>query len=169
MLILYINNFYFYSGCHYYWNSVDDVVSWLPPDHPKSEISKTAAALRRELDAVALPLPSVNDGLPDYSEAENLIAALIEQVQAAPKSPPMPMLPPELPPPIHKKPKPRDLDKVLNKKSKKQTRSNNTPLDPMDPASYSDIPRGKWSAGLLPETEKTVGMDIDRGEENDID
>jgi hypothetical protein len=30
----------------------------------------------------------------------------------------------------------------------KRKNANSRALDPMDPSSYSDIPRGKWSAGL---------------------
>ena len=32
-------------------------------------------------------------------------------------------------------------------------------LDPMDPASYSDIPRGKWSDGLARHNEAKTGAD----------
>lgn len=32
------------------------------------------------------------------------------------------------------------------------------PLDPMDPAAYSDVPRGKWSDGLTTEGSKS-GVD----------
>lgn len=40
------------SGVHYYWNTVDDTVSWLPPDHPDANIAKSAAVLRKELEAL---------------------------------------------------------------------------------------------------------------------
>jgi len=32
-------------------------------------------------------------------------------------------------------------------------------LDPMDPASYSDVGRGTWSSGLREETETKTGVD----------
>lgn len=41
-------------GCFYYWNTVNNIVSWLPPAHPKATPTKSAAALRRQLEEVAL-------------------------------------------------------------------------------------------------------------------
>lgn len=41
-----------FSGVHFYWNTIDDTVSWLPPDHPNAVISKSAATLRREMEAL---------------------------------------------------------------------------------------------------------------------
>jgi len=44
---------YFYisicSGQHYYWDWSSDLVSWLPPGHPKCQISQPASQLREEL------------------------------------------------------------------------------------------------------------------------
>jgi hypothetical protein len=30
------------------------------------------------------------------------------------------------------------------------------PLDPMDPAAYSDVPRGTWTTGIYPQLVKKV-------------
>lgn len=38
-----------YSGHHYYWDWSSDLVSWLPPGHPKCQISQPASQLREEL------------------------------------------------------------------------------------------------------------------------
>ncbi|XP_037935252.1 uncharacterized protein LOC119669433 [Teleopsis dalmanni] len=40
-------------GCYYFYNTVDSLVSWLPPTHPKSQITKSAAVLRRQLEESA--------------------------------------------------------------------------------------------------------------------
>lgn len=40
---------YIYSGQHYYWDWLSDLVSWLPPGHPKCQISQPASQLREEL------------------------------------------------------------------------------------------------------------------------
>lgn len=57
-----------------------------------------------------------------------------------------------------KKPKARDLEKTIRSRTERRQRADAQKesglLDPMDPAAYSDIPRGKWSAGLDRETEK---------------
>lgn len=63
------------------------------------------------------------------------------------------------PAPVQKKTKSRDLEKILRtKKGRKQYHETSDKLDPMDPAAYSDIPRGKWSAGLNVDEGKT-GVD----------
>lgn len=38
------------SGVHYYLNTSDNTVSWLPPSHPKAVVSKSAAQLRKETE-----------------------------------------------------------------------------------------------------------------------
>lgn len=40
--------FFFCRGRHYYWDTDTDVVSWLPPAHPRASISMCAANLREE-------------------------------------------------------------------------------------------------------------------------
>lgn len=40
---------FFNSGRHYYWDWSSDLVAWLPPDHPKCQISQPASQLREEL------------------------------------------------------------------------------------------------------------------------
>lgn len=48
-----------------------------------------------------------------------------------------------------KKTKSRDLEKILRtKKGRRQFYEKSDTVDPMDPAAYSDIPKGRWSAGL---------------------
>lgn len=54
----------------------------------------------------------------------------------------------------------RDLmrEKEKEKEKKKKTRArkrSESPIDPMDPAAYSDIPKGKWSDGLETGGQKT--------------
>ena len=34
---------------HYYWDWASDLVAWLPPSHPKCQISQPASQLREEL------------------------------------------------------------------------------------------------------------------------
>lgn len=38
------------SGVHYYLNTSDNTVSWLPPSHPRAVVSKSAAQLRKETE-----------------------------------------------------------------------------------------------------------------------
>lgn len=146
----------FDTGCatHYYWNTVDDVVSWLPPSHPQSKVSRSAAMIRREMDVDEEDREK--DGDDDGGES-------LANVPLPPTSEPPPMLANiSLPPPPTKKPRNRDLDRAIRPKHERQGRykppTESGKLDPMDPASYSDIPRGKWSDGLEQENKK-AGVD----------
>lgn len=94
----------------------------------------------------------------DENDEENIQQAMegIEQGNSSDSNPAI--ITREQPKPIPvKKPKARDLDKVLRSKSERRMKraEMETSLDPMDPAAYSDIPRGKWSAGLECENTKT--------------
>lgn len=114
--------------------------------------------LRRELEA-SLPEQEENeecniqppiDGVEqDYTNDSNQLNVVRES---------------QLKPPPIKKSKSRDLDKILRSKSERRMRKDaaETAIDPMDPAAYSDIPRGKWSAGLECENTKT-GADSTAG------
>lgn len=144
-----MDSFFFCRGIHYYWNTVDDTVSWLPPSHSKAVISKSAAMLRRELEA-SQPEQDEND--------EENIQQPMEGIEQSYSSDSNPAMIREQPKAVAvKKPKARDLDKVLRSKSERRMKRAEveTSLDPMDPAAYSDIPRGKWSAGLECENTKT--------------
>lgn len=123
------------AGCeaYYFWNKDDDSVSWLPPKHPKATIGKSAATIRSER-------PDMTPDNPEESVSMQL------------------MPPPRRSPPPQdyyqkssgaKKTKSRDLEKILRtKKGRRKFYENSETVDPMDPAAYSDIPKGRWSAGL---------------------
>lgn len=132
------------------------MVSWLPPAHPKAVLSKSAASLRKELEAL----------LPEIEEAdENNMSICIEGMNIELpipqfEKPPIEPEPAKLP--LIKKPKARDLEKTIRSRTERRQRvdaiKESGALDPMDPAAYSDVPRGKWSAGLEHENDKT-GVD----------
>jgi polyglutamine-binding protein 1 len=121
------------GGCesYYFWNKIDDQVSWLPPKHPKAILGKSAATIRSEKDRPDL----------DAMDEPSMM------MPPAARSPPPETY--QRPPPMQKKTKSRDLEKILRtKRGRKQFHENSDKLDPMDPASYSECGRGKWSAGL---------------------
>lgn len=130
-------------------------MAWLPPTHPDAEVSKSAATIRKEMEEVVVEEhPDVSDELRPGSPPDNL--AML----------PLPLSEPpttiSMPPPPLKRQRNRDLEKTM-RKNEKRSRGYKPPknldvLDPMDPAAYSDIPRGKWSAGLEQESAKT-GVD----------
>lgn len=113
------------EGCgqHYFWNVHNNLVSWYPPAHPNAVHSESAAHLREER------LLKEGDDSDDSSEASD---------QEVPQQP-------------HKEKKKERREKekeLVHHRDKKRTRVKDNDLDPMDPASYSDIARGSWTSGL---------------------
>lgn len=127
-----------HSGVHYYWNTSDNTVSWLPPFHPKANVSRSAAAQRKEIEDSQLELDENEDGnsQPQMESVEMEYTSDSNQLNAI-REPPPPK-----PAPL-KKPRARDLDKVLRAKDERRKKKDagEGVLDPMDPAAYSDIPR----------------------------
>lgn len=119
------------SGHFYYWDTDKDIVSWLPPKHPRSVLSHSAAVLREELHA-RLALREKQE-----IEEKRKRSASEERENRKEKS------------------------SSSNSRSKtyKKSHDRKDPLDPMDPAAYSDIPRGTWSAGLETRSEAKTGVD----------
>lgn len=117
-------------GCaaFYFWNEDEQVVSWLPPSHPKAQISKTAAILRREM------------------ELDPSNAPLDEAIPRLYKPRPATEYDEKLKPPIVLPPRPKPAPKLP--KWNRKSRADLGPNDPMDVSSYSDVPRGSWSSGL---------------------
>lgn len=62
-----------FSGVHYYWQTTDEMVSWLPPGHPKAVITKSAASLRKELEALLPEMEEVEENnMSIYIEGMNI-------------------------------------------------------------------------------------------------
>ncbi|CAG4953892.1 unnamed protein product [Parnassius apollo] len=111
------------TGQHYFWNVHNNLVSWLPPAHPQAIPSESAAHLREER------LLKEGDESDDSSEASDQ----------------------EVPQQQHKEKRHERRDKnreMVHHRDKKRQRVKDNDLDPMDPASYADIPRGNWTSGL---------------------
>lgn len=124
----------------------------MPPSHPRAAITRSAAVLRKELEA----------SQPELDENEDTNIQLpMEGVDADYDVNPSNVIREPQPKPLPvKKPKARDLEKVLRSKSERRMKKDaSAVLDPMDPAAYSDVPRGKWSAGLENDSGVKTGAD----------
>lgn len=102
-----------------------DLVSWLPPRHPKSKATECTAKLRMKLHQPLLKEISIereSDRRRDYRDRH------------------------------HRDRRDRDRRdderRRYDDKDRNRRRMRNDHLDPMDPSAYSDIPRGTWSDGL---------------------
>lgn len=120
------------AGRHYFWEMSSDMVSWLPPGHPKASVSESAATVREDRHLVATDA----DGSDRDSDSSNE-----EEEEILPRG---------------KEEKKVERERKHNGRVK--TKSND--LDPMDPAAYSEAPRGKWSDGLDRGIEAKTGVDV---------
>lgn len=110
-------------GRHYFWNVHNNLVSWLPPSHPNANPSESAAHLREER------LLKEGDESDESSEASD--QEMPQQQQKEKRR--------------DRREKEREM---VHRRDKKRPRVKDNDLDPMDPAAYSDIPRGSWTSGL---------------------
>ena len=121
------------TGRFYYWNTETDKVAWLPPKHPKCVILDAASVQRvKELKKLQQTLNELtankvkhkdkdNDNVNDKGYDSDEDYSTSDRLSARLRS---------------------------HKMAKKEHRMYESKLDPMDPAAYSDIPRGTWSSGL---------------------
>lgn len=109
-----------------------DLVSWLPPKHPKAIPTEPAAKLRERLTS---PPIEVEKPRPIPAEEER------DDRRRHYK---------------HSDRRERDKDSKEDRRHSRhddrdrgsRKRSRKDDIDPMDPAAYSDIPQGTWSDGL---------------------
>eukprot|EP00088_Acartia_fossae_P067710 TRINITY_DN8479_c0_g1_i1.p1 TRINITY_DN8479_c0_g1~~TRINITY_DN8479_c0_g1_i1.p1 ORF type:complete len:327 (-),score=89.10 TRINITY_DN8479_c0_g1_i1:3-983(-) len=132
------------TGRHYYWCTKTDKVSWLPPGHPRAQPSDAASKLREDLSVEAsqkqkeqeeetMSMDSEEES--DDEEEEN---RRLEEKRRKEKE------------------KRKEEERKLKEKRKKM---DDDPLDPMDPAAYSDVPRGSWTTGLPDQATAKSGVD----------
>ncbi|KAJ8714040.1 hypothetical protein PYW08_007660 [Mythimna loreyi] len=119
-------------GQHYFWNVHNNLVSWLPPAHPRATPTESAAHLREER------LLKEGDESDESSEASDQEVPQQQQHK-------------------EKKQERREKEKDLVHHRTKRQRVKDNDLDPMDPAAYSDIARGSWTSGL--DTHAKTGVD----------
>ena len=127
-------------GRHYYWCTKTDKVSWLPPGHPKAKITDAASKVREamagrkseerftaaEKDDDNMDLESDGGDSDDDAEEDR---RLEEQRR-------------------REKQERKEEERRFAGKKRKGRGDDDGALDPMDPAAYSDVPRGSWATGL---------------------
>lgn len=129
------------TGRHFYWCTRTDKVSWLPPGHPKAKITEAASHVR-EMIQNQIHMEPDNEDFEDEDEEEDESDEANEmELDSDMES-------------DHEEEERRRREKEQRRsssnsgKAKKNRSHSSSKLDPMDPASYSDIPRGSWSSGL---------------------
>ena len=131
------------TGRFYYWNPRTEQVSWLSPSHPRAQISQSAEALG--LIGKVGNLDSEGEEEMDAQEEE------AEQESASDSS-----VSDEDDDFIDKRGRVKERKRIPEfRKGRKRDE-----IDPMDPASYSDIPLGGWSDGLDQRGKAKTGVDV---------
>jgi len=133
-------------GRHYYWNIKTDQVSWLPPGHPKAQPVDPASKVRQALATAPARLDDNTDNmdLDSDNDSDDEEDRRIEEQRRREKE------------------RRRDEEKrIVGRDDKKKGRKGREEdsLDPMDPAAYSDVPRGNWSTGLPDQSSAKSGVD----------
>lgn len=137
------------SGASYFWNTMTNQVSWLHPLDPKANVTNPVSKDRQGgahevMPNYVIPSPLVIAAL-DASGNEkeqvlnigkhpSLVKGSQKKIQAA----------------VKRKQQERDL---------RGKRKKSDDLDPLDPAAYSDVPRGTWSSGLVEKGDAKTGVD----------
>lgn len=143
---------------YYYWHIDSEEVSWFPPNHPRSKITFSADRSNESISGTKSHLNRLKDAL--GADSINLTSALANQnLNIDDDSEKQRMERKELM-------KERNRDKFQNKDKIKQRRKDiienkriKGGIDPMDPASYSDISVGNWSSGLDQRGMAKTGVD----------
>lgn len=138
-------------GRHYYWDTRSDKVSWLPPGHPKSVVMEPASKAR-EIIASKPKRPDPDDAdnmdLDSDNGSDEEEDRRIEEQRRKEKE--------------RRREESRavssKLERAGNNKRKAKFNDDDA-LDPMDPAAYSDVPRGSWSVGLPTGGDAKTGVD----------
>nr|CAG4650345.1 EOG090X0A6P [Sida crystallina] len=128
------------TGRHFYWCIETDRVAWFPPGHPKAIPVLAAAQVRQNL--------SNQKNIQDKESDKEMGCDERKDTESWKK-----------PQDHFQDIKDRRQEDRNKGKAKARVKFNDGPLDPMDPASYSDIPRGSWSTGLPTGEEAKTGVD----------
>nr|CAG4636371.1 EOG090X0A6P [Eubosmina coregoni] len=120
---------------HYYWCIESDKVSWFPPGHPKACPVVAAAKVRENIsNKNSSPEKESDREMGCDNQIMDVSIPPVAAVESVKKQ-------------AHFREKQHEERNIT--KGKGRVKFNDQPLDPMDPASYSDVPRGSWSTGLV--------------------
>jgi len=132
------------SGHKYYWNVHTNMVSWRHPQDAKADITLPASfQLKKDTNAdkekSAVTGEEDTENRPTEKKIEEKKAPIKVNTGKHPS--------------LLKAQREKDRLNPYKKKQKKDE------LDPMDPASYSDVPRGNWNSGLREDIDVKTGVD----------
>eukprot|EP00092_Neocalanus_flemingeri_P001573 GFUD01001676.1.p1 GENE.GFUD01001676.1~~GFUD01001676.1.p1 ORF type:complete len:328 (-),score=128.60 GFUD01001676.1:57-1040(-) len=134
-------------GRHYYWCTKTDKVSWLPPGHPKGSITDPASKVREMLVKKEKEKQEETDNadnmdLDTDNESDEEEDRRLEEQRRR-----------------EKERRREEERRIVGKDKRGRKGRDDDTLDPMDPAAYSDVPRGNWATGLPDQASAKTGVD----------
>lgn len=155
-------------GRYYYWNTETDLVSWLPPGHPRCQVSRSAATLRKEMLTERKKFQGNDDDSKQVASAMNEDDDLDDDEAMTDASDAS-----EDETPVREQRRDHSKDKRdhgrdrssgggdrRDRKRDHKGRAKRDEIDPMDPAAYGECERGSWSSGLPQRNEARTGADV---------
>lgn len=149
---------------YYYWSVQTDQVCWLSPGHPRAEITMSAEKLQAAAAGRGL-LTSLDDDVEEAEEdAENMDDDKMSGDSDLSDS--LSDTDSEEERRRARSQRERDMDRRGGRsrgswrEDNRRGRKRRDDLDPMDPAAYSDIPRGGWTDGLDTRGSAKTGVDV---------
>jgi len=140
------------SSHEYYWNVHTNHVSWRHPNDPKADVTYPAVWLQQQQQQKAqeeIKQAQKNASTKSdekRSEEERKGDKALKQKVKTGKHPS-----------LIKAQRQKEKQNPYGRKGKGG--KDEQPLDPMDPASYSDVQRGGWSSGLKEDSDVNTGVD----------
>ncbi|XP_061187428.1 polyglutamine-binding protein 1-like [Saccostrea echinata] len=136
------------TNCYYYWNTITDQVSWLSPVHPRAHITISAQRIQDLLGDQHLANKEV-EGSDEEMETKGSDESDMSSSSSSSSS--------DSEDEYEKRR--RDRGRRHSDNRRRGGKRQKDELDPMDPASYSEVPRGTWSTGLASRGEAKTGAD----------
>jgi len=144
------------TGRFYYWNTETDEVTWLPPQHPRAKLSLPAERLKELMQKSGSSKSAVSHlsdkmmGDSEGEESDEGSTDLDDEEEELDEERDFEQLEKE----VLRRKRQSEEDRGMIKKKK------DSKIDPMDPAAYSDIPKGGWSSGLEARGAAKTGADV---------
>lgn len=133
------------TGRYYYWHTESDAVSWLSPRHPRAVISESAAHIREEMKMAEVD----DDDEDEDDDDEGKDSDMDDDGEGSDDDREE----------KRREEQERRREARDRQRAKGRTKVRDNDIDPMDPAAYSDTPRGTWSTGLGKKNEAKTGAD----------
>nr|XP_011411938.1 polyglutamine-binding protein 1 [Crassostrea gigas] len=131
---------------YYYWNTITDQVCWLSPVHPRANITVSAQRIQDLFGDQALTAREGSDEEMETNASEESDGSSSSSSSSSDSE-------------DEYEKRRRDRGRRQPDNRQRRGRRQKEELDPMDPAAYSEVPRGTWSTGLVSRGEAKTGAD----------